>query len=119
MKYRDRINSHEQLRQLCDLLQWGNASDADDSGRPYQFARQRKGFYGYIWEAILEILLHEAGIERDAIPDPNFGGDANWYEDLMVAVDNASYTTTAWFSGCRNNSMGMNQNDVSNTTSHA
>jgi len=92
MTNRDRIKSHDQLRTLCELLQWANASDADGSLRPSAYANQR-GFYGHITKAINEILLREAGIEHSSIgmADPNYGGNASWYDDLMEAVD-----ATAW-----------------------
>ena len=94
---RARIKSHAQLKSLCKLLEWANASDDDESDRPAAYAYQGHGgncgFYGHIWQAILLILLHEGGISPDALPERNFGGSGSWYEDLMIAVDNAAYTT--------------------------
>ena len=86
--YRERLKSHEQLRQLTEMLKWANSPT--DNGISSHFA-DCAGFYGYIQLAITEILMREGGIDFESL-EVDWGGNESWYEDLMIAVDNATHT---------------------------
>lgn len=86
MKKSDKIRSRHTLAQLLKVLEWANASDADESDRPSCYADQRN-LYGHVSEAIACILQAEIGIDYHKIPDCNYGGNACWFDDLMIAID--------------------------------
>ena len=88
MANRDLIKNHVQLRQLTELLQWANTSDSDEAtDRSSKLADQRN-FYGDISDAIYHLVKEDTGIDiRTQCPDPNYGGNASWYEDLLNALD--------------------------------
>ena len=81
----DKIESRVVLKQLCDMLQWANGSDADGSDRPAAYAAQ-DSVYGHVTAAIAAIVWEEADVEY-ALLDLNYGGNGSWFDDLLYAID--------------------------------